>query len=314
LDQPSLGKALIIFLDGVGVGADDPRFNPLARSPLTFWRSLLGGRVPASDNGGFSGDQAALMPLDACLGVPGLPQSATGQTTILTGVNAPGLLGEHSGPYPSAALVELLKDSLFEKIIAGGGSVAFANAYPERFMSRLRRGKERLSANTRAALLAGLPLRGWNDLKYGEAVSALLTNEHWQEWGYPPLPLTPFGAGQNLGRLSQAYTLTFFEFWFTDVLGHRQEMDEAVAMLEKLDGFLEGIYSSVDLAVTSVILISDHGNMEDLSTTRHTLNPALGFFGGRGYAALASRVHSLADFAPALLTLLQNGASLEKHS
>jgi hypothetical protein len=38
--------------------------------------------------------------LDASLCVPGLPQSATGQAALLTGLNAPELMGRHIEGFP----------------------------------------------------------------------------------------------------------------------------------------------------------------------------------------------------------------------
>ena len=162
---------LVIFLDGVGLGDDDPAVNPLAEADTPTLRALLGNERLVRANSGHSSIEASLLAVDALLGVPGLPQSATGQTTILTGVNAPALLGQHDGPYPNHRLVDLLSNgNMFRHLLSAGYPVAYANAYPERFLNRIVRGTQRLSANQRAALLAGLKLRGPADLKVGRAV------------------------------------------------------------------------------------------------------------------------------------------------
>ena len=49
-----------------------------------------------------------LVPTDPRLGIDGRPQSASGQTTILTGINAPGLLGYHKQGFPNAAMREII--------------------------------------------------------------------------------------------------------------------------------------------------------------------------------------------------------------
>jgi len=53
-----------------------------------------------------------------------------------------------------------------------------------------------------------------------------------------------------------------------------------------LDKFFEGLLTTIDLTENLVIIISDHGNMEDLSHSRHTSNlvPLLGI--GYGHQAL----------------------------
>jgi hypothetical protein len=46
-------------------------------------------------------EQATLLPLDACMGIPDLPQSDTGQASILTGLNVSAKLGSHYGIKPN---------------------------------------------------------------------------------------------------------------------------------------------------------------------------------------------------------------------
>jgi hypothetical protein len=298
-------RVLVLFLDGVGLGDDDPEVNPFAQADLPTLRDLLDGRRPVRANEGYTTRQAALLPLDAQLGVPGLPQSGTGQTTILTGVNAPALLGQHYGPYPNQPLRELLSNgSLFGQLLEAGKPAAFANAYPDRFLSRLGRGTERLSANTRAALLSGLKLRGPADLKAGRAVSALLTNEYWRQWNYDVPKLTAAEAGAQLAHLTEDHTLTYFEFWYTDVAGHRQDRDLSLYVLNMLDEFIAGALDALDLSRVLLLVISDHGNFEDWRTAKHTHNPALALLVGAGHQTVAPRLHSLQDITPALNAVL----------
>lgn len=300
-----IDRLLILFLDGVGLGGDDPEANPFIQADLPTLRSLLGGRRPLRANGGYATRHATLLPLDAQLGVPGLPQSGTGQTTILTGVNAPALLGQHYGPYPNQPLRDLLQNgSIFRQLLAAGRPVAFANAYPDRFLNRLGRGTERLNANTRAALLAGLKLRGPVDLKAGRAVSALLTNEYWHQWGYDVPKLSAAEAGAQLVGLADDHALTYFDFWYTDVAGHRQDMDLSLHVLTMLDEFVGGILEALDLSRSLLILLSDHGNFEDLTTPKHTHNPALAVLVGARHQSIAPRLRSLQDVAPSLKALL----------
>jgi 2,3-bisphosphoglycerate-independent phosphoglycerate mutase len=298
-------RVIVLFLDGVGLGEDDPEANPLAQANLPALSRLLDGRRVVRANGGFSARLATLLPLDAQLGVPGLPQSGTGQTTILTGVNAPALLGRHYGPYPNEPLRDLLRNgNLFRRLLAAGKPVAYANAYPDRFLDRLKRGTERLSANTRAALLAGLKLRGPTDLKAGRAISGLLTNEYWSRWGYAMPDLSAAEAGAQLACLAGDHALTYFEFWYTDVAGHRQDRTLSLHLLRLLDEFIGGIVDTLDLDRSLLVVLGDHGNFEDWRTARHTHNPALALLVGAGHATLARHLASLADVTPTLLAAL----------
>src|SRR5262245_56098703 len=87
---------LLIFIDGVGFGTRGAH-NPLDGLNSEFFSIFQGEDVRLP----FDGHLAVT---DARLGVDGLPQSATGQTTILTGVNAARLIGRHLHGYPSPRL------------------------------------------------------------------------------------------------------------------------------------------------------------------------------------------------------------------
>lgn len=299
-------NVIIIFLDGVGLGDADPEANPFMHGGLPTVQAHLGVSHLTREVAGVMTDRMALLGLDATLGVAGLPQSATGQTTILTGRNAPAILGEHDGPYPNQTLRELLaQDNLFKTLRELGQPVAYANAYPTRFLDRQKRGRGRLSANTQAAVMSGLPLRSGEDLRQGQAISALMSNDFWPEPDFPLPPLTTYQGGQQLARLAQAYTLTFFEFWYSDFLGHKQEWTKSLEMLTMLDDFLAGILAEMDLSRSLLLVISDHGNFEDWTTNKHTLNPTLTILAGAGFQTLVPHLHSLADLKPAILAYLR---------
>src|SRR5512136_2665896 len=113
---------LLLFVDGLGLGPPDPDVNPLVRARLS--RLRLFQCAPAQE------PSATLVPTDACLGVPGLPQSATGQASILAGLNAPAAVGRHINGYCTKSLAALLDGhSLFNRVQAHGGTATFANAY-----------------------------------------------------------------------------------------------------------------------------------------------------------------------------------------
>ncbi len=298
-------SVVVVFLDGVGLGDSDLEVNPFMHAKIPMLEARLGVSHLARDAAGTINGQAALLGLDATLGIPGLPQSGTGQTAILTGKNAPALLGEHLGPYPTSLLRELLaRESLFKTLLDAGYPVAYANAYPDQFLDRVKRGKGRLSANTTAARLAGLKLRGREDLQRGRAINALLSNDFWPEPEVDLPAVTPFQAGENLAGLAEDYALTFFEFWYSDYLGHKQERERSVEVLGILDEFLSGILTRLDPRQSLLLVISDHGNFEDWTTKKHTANPALTLLFGAGFTPLVPQLKSLTDITPAVLFYL----------
>ena len=77
---------LFLFLDGVGLGSDNPKVNPFVAARTPFMEGFLGGKLTASLAERLE-PEFTFKHLDARLGFEGLPQSATGQTALLTGKN-----------------------------------------------------------------------------------------------------------------------------------------------------------------------------------------------------------------------------------
>ncbi|MBI4674353.1 MAG: hypothetical protein HY741_22140 [Chloroflexi bacterium] len=297
---------LLVFCDGLGLGANDPATNPFFHAPMNTLRAWF-GKIPTHADGILYGDNAILVPTDATLDVPGLPQSGTGQTTIFTGINAPAALGEHYGPYPNAALREILKrDSIFLQLERLGFKTAFGNAYPPFFLERLERGKARRTATMQAALAGNAKIRDVYDLARGEAVSGLaMDNRYWVERGAPVPLITPYIAGQNLMRLAQQHDFTAFEYAPTDIVGHKEKREDILAVLSEVDEFWGGIVAPMNFESDLVILTSDHGNIEDWSVRGHTLNPVPTIVIGARRAALAEKIRALTDIAPTIIALLR---------
>lgn len=295
-------RVLFVFLDGVGVGEADPGVNAFAVARLPAFRALLDGRLPVAEH--FSGERvlrggrAVLVAADASLGVPGRPQSGTGQTALLTGRNAPALFGRHFGSWVPTPLRPLLaRESLLARAQWAGRSAAFANAHPPGF------GVERRpSAPALAAAAAGLLTRGGAELAAGAAVASSITNERWieQVGGVPAVGVGEAAAA--LLRISATADFTLFAHYDTDFVGHRGSLADAVAALERVDAFLGAIVAALP-ADTLLVVGSDHGNLEDASTG-HTTNPVPVVAVGPGREAVAARVRAITDVAPALCAVL----------
>lgn len=297
---------LLLFLDGVGIGASDPARNPFLSADLPVLRGLLGGDLPTLDAPSPAGGgirPAAAFPLDARLGVEGIPQSGTGQTALLTGHNGPEVFGGHFGPWVPVRLRPLVEEeSLLRRAMESGHDTAFANAYPVGWPGP--RGSRRVAGPPLAARGAGLLTRAHEHLFRGEAVSSEIVNDGWRRHlGHHHLPqVTPREAGMNLGRLSAAHRLTLFAHYATDTAGHRGGMDGAVEALERVDAFLGGILETLP-EDRLLMVASDHGNIEEVGTG-HTLNPALGLAVGPGAGARATTLTSIRDVTPRILEWL----------
>ena len=91
-------------------------------------------------------------------------------------------------------------------------------------------------------------------------------------------------------------------------MGHAQDREAARSVLRNLARMIRRVLASLDLTSTTIILTSDHGNIEDLSTRSHTLNPVPTIIWGAGSQQVANRISSLADITPAIVSLLTRDA------
>ena len=301
---------VFVFVDGVGAGARDPGVNPLARGPFLLARFGDGSGTPLPHGG-----RAALA--DATLGVPGRPQSATGQATLLTGVNAPRQLGKHLLGFPSVPLRRLIEErSVFLELRRAGRRGILANAYPPAYLracgllpSRVEgalgslalRRNYRPAATPLAYAAAGGRFFTWADARRGLALTHDLTGARANRYGACLLPRTPEAAARILLRIALTCDLTVFEFFETDEAGHARSMEGALRVLGTLDRFLRAVLVGLRPG-DSLVVTSDHGNLEDLGTRSHTLAkvPVLGFGPS---AARVEEVHDLTRVAPLLLRL-----------
>lgn len=296
-------RLLFIFLDGIGLGENNPANNPFARARMPKLNQLLEGRSLLKNAAPFHGEYASLLAVDPAVGVSGLPQSATGQAMLLTGKNIPAELGYHYGPKPNPAVAAFLKDdTLFSNFAQAGKKTALLNGYPPRYFHGIDSGKRLYSSIPLAVTNAGLPLFGHEDLFAGRALSADFTGEGWRTMlGFLDAPvMDAHQAGQKLGTLATEYDFSLFEYWASDYAGHKQQMDEAIRLMETFDAVLGGLVEVWDKGL--ILVTSDHGNMEDLSTRKHTAAhvPALVIGDKAARQAFTRDMKDLTDIAPAI--------------
>ncbi|HSG46702.1 MAG TPA: alkaline phosphatase family protein [Longimicrobiales bacterium] len=300
---------LFLFLDGVGIGTADAEHNPFLSARLPVLAGVLGGSIPTLDAPALShhgGREAASVPLDAQLGVEGVPQSGTGQTALLTGHNAARAFGGHFGPWVPVKLRPLVEEeSVLRRSVLAGHATAFANAYPQGWPGP--RGSRRVAGPPLAARGAGLLTRDHRHLERGEAVASEMVNDGWRRHlGFAGLPTVgPREAGATLGRLARGHRLTLYAHYSTDTAGHRGGMAGAREALERVDLFLGGVLETLPQGHLLVVA-SDHGNVEDVRTG-HTRNPALGLVVGPEAEARSRELSSLVDVTPRVLAWLGEG-------
>lgn len=288
---------VLFFIDGLGIGKREVS-NPLAQindlEPLANFQDeknniLLDG---------------ILIPTDACLGVEGRPQSASGQTTIYTGINAAKFLGKHKQGFPNEKLRDLIKEnSIFLQLKQKGIEPnIFANTYTPGFFENTPRWK---SATTCAVEAADLYFCKLPDLLGRKAIFHDFTNRFLIEKGFDVPEFSTTDAAEILTNLSEKYRFILYEHFITDKIGHTQDFDWARRHLPELALFIRETLERINLDKTTFILTSDHGNIENLSVRTHTLNKVPTIVWGRDKEKFSQQIKDLTDITPAIIELLK---------
>jgi hypothetical protein len=230
----------------------------------------------------------------------------------LAGVNAQGMLGKHLTGFPNEKLREvLLEHSLLTKLTDMGCRARFLNAFRPRFWELSRERQLTLSATTVATLAADLPFFSLDDVQAGKSIYQEFTNTELRERGFDLEPMTPSEAGRILGRASRELDFTLYEYFQSDKAGHSGEVVRINRELQMLDEFMTALLAELedDLASDTVVLVtSDHGNLEDATTRRHTLNPVPLMGWGKGGRELLADTGGLDEVTPAIVARHRGGS------
>jgi hypothetical protein len=298
--------------------------------------------------------------------MPGLPQSGTGQTALLAGVNAAELHGRHQPHFPPVALRPLLAErNILRRVVERGGRATFANAFGPGYWTAVAARRIRRSASVIAAEGAGLRFRDMDDLRAGRAlawdVMGAALREREPAAGLPLV--TPHVAGANLARLADEHHLVFYESFLPDLAGHgrlttnerrttnderrpttareprttqrvpdqepelqipnpesritddtqyairymhysgdRSAREQIHLAMDLLDGLIGGVLEALR-PQDSLLITSDHGNIESRAAPAHTRNPVPLLVVGPAARAFVG-VASIMDVAGAILSSL----------
>ncbi|UCE19077.1 MAG: hypothetical protein JSV84_01655 [Gemmatimonadota bacterium] len=294
-------SVLLIFIDGLGIGEDNSHVNPCANNAFTLF-NIVKSDIPKKPlpYGG------SMVSIDATLGIEGLPQSATGQTALLTGVNSARILGYHKQGFPNNKLRDILREnSVLKKVVEQEGKAAFLNAFRPRFFQyRIEEIVSKLSVTTVANWVAGLSFFALQDVVDRRALYQDFTNIDLIARGFKMPVFTPHEAGEILASEAQKFDFCLYEYFKTDHAGHSQNMNRATEEIVKLEEFLMSLLSRIDLDQNTLIVTSDHGNIEDLSVRTHTKNKVPAMVWGSNVIQ-AERLHSLTDIVPFILERIE---------
>ncbi|MFH1759632.1 MAG: hypothetical protein ABIA63_00895 [bacterium] len=282
-------RVILIFIDGWGLAGEGNPENPFLKGSQPFINECLSRNCRA---------------IDACMGVDGIPQSATGQTSLLTGENAQKILGFHLEGFPSKTLRTILQQkNIFKKLISMEFSCDFLNAYHPGFF---KNAKSFWSCTTVAAMAAFNRVRTLDMLAEGKAVYQEITNQFLADRGFDVPVITPEKAAENLLTCSEDLNFALFEYFLTDHCGHRQDMNWAQKILSQLNIFIEEISKGLNPDRDLLIITSDHGNLEDLSIKSHTRNPVPLITIGNGAPNFRKNVENVSQIPDQVIKHLKN--------
>ncbi len=295
-------KVIFLFIDGVGLGGAGKE-NPFHKKGYNAFQFMAGAQAftktaePVKKNNHF------LKGVDANLDVEGLPQSGTGQAALFSGENAAKVIGKHFGPFPHSKIKYLLKEeSIFLKAQEMGKDCYFINAYPDIFFEKAEE-RSRWTCTTLMAKCAGVKLSGPAQVKNEEAVTAGITQQVWREQLGIEVPAISAEAGaRRLLKQSHKYNLLLHEYYLTDKAGHSKSHKNAERYLTIYNRFLWTIIKE-KADDTTVVLSSDHGNIEDLSRKTHTRNKVPLFAYGKGASSFCE-AKSILDVTPGILEVM----------
>lgn len=292
---------VFLFIDGVGLGKRSAE-NPFLTQNYESFQILSGENFFEDPNPILTSNQV-FKAIDANLEVDGLPQSGTGQATLFSGQNASKVIGKHFGPYPHTGIKFLLQEhSIFHSVKEAGKEPYFINAYPPVFIE-YSESRNRWSCSTLMTRSAGLSLNSIEEINNELALTAEIVQNAWRERLNIDIPkITAVDAAKRLLQVVPNYDLVMYEYYLTDKAGHNKSHEDAERVMKPLDEFLLYLLKN-KRSEDTIVLTSDHGNMEDLSVRSHTRNAVPLMVYGEG-AISFNNVESLIDVKGAILNAI----------
>jgi 2,3-bisphosphoglycerate-independent phosphoglycerate mutase len=302
-------KLIFLFLDGTGVGRQEPE-NPFF-SGRADW-------LPFFDAGPGLPDGTPVKSIACDLGISGVPQSATGQTALFTGVSGAALAERHKNGFPDRQLRQIIVGhNIFRKLRSLGVRGKFINAYPlyaDTFTNGHVRIEEdgrfrfapdfpypfrKMMSVTTCMLIAGDERPGGEtDIMSGRALYQDYSNVSLISRGLRLPEYSPEKAAEIIYRISREFDFILYEYFQTDLYAHRRTVGECMELVSGLNRLVGTLTALLDRKRETLVITSDHGNLEDLSARHHTANPVPLIAWGKHGERLRKRIKGIEDLTP----------------
>lgn len=307
-------KVILLALDSVGIdprGHDRPE-SVYAHSRFLFPAGAVGDVLPIADaplpgalvetdvTGGqergaiecaitytsiFSGESAVdRHGLMRSLGMrEGLLKEMVGRGNLFRRFERPclanALFPAHLAFFGSSFVEDLVpgveRRAVEEGLQFGGRPVCFKGQAKNGFAELFTAAEINQNIFVHAAREAGVPLRTWDDVRDGRALTASMTHEleagfNVGFFGQQPLPLlSPQEAAQVLLALAAGHDFTFYKYQIPDLVSHTGRVESARQVFAVIEDFVEEVLRAVDPAETVVLITSDHGHLEQVETSHN---------------------------------------------
>ncbi|AOP35590.1 metalloenzyme [Leptospira tipperaryensis] len=302
-----------MFIDGIGFGPNDPESNPFARYAKSFFLPLADKPIPEESSEILK--KTVFLKTDASLGIKGLPQSATGQTSLWTGINACKVLQRHLSGFPTFTLKKIIsKYSMIRVLDEHGFKVDLLNCYSPAFAEHIKKNPRHVSASTLIQMASDRPLKSMEDLRKGKGLYMDITHEYLREFSQGLLEESddllrvrdPYETGKSIIQncKNDDYTLCIYEFFLTDKVGHKMNWEAAEKYIGELESFLKGVTEALDPENDQLIITSDHGNLENLTVDVHTVNQVPTVLYGKYTQILKEKIKAIVDIPHAIYEIL----------
>jgi 2,3-bisphosphoglycerate-independent phosphoglycerate mutase len=180
--------------------------------------------------------------------------------------------------------------------INADGRFWFSPLFPEQF-------KRRISVTSCMLLAAGAMPFTEKDISAKKALYQDYSNRQLISQGLQLPEYSPVQAAAIIVDAAQDYEFILYEYFQTDVYAHRRSYAECIDLIRDLDILVGSLLSQLDQKLDTLVLTSDHGNLEDFHSRGHSRNPVPFLAWGKHGEFLRARIKSLSDVTPAILEL-----------
>ena len=179
------------------------------------------------------------------------------------------------------------------------GRLWFSSQFPEHF-------RRMISVTSCMLLASGQKPFGAMEIRSGTALYQDYSNRQLIARGLSLPEFSPARAAAVIRGASRRPGFTLYEYFQTDLYAHRKTLEECVALVRDLNTLIGTLLAALDKNRDTLILTSDHGNLEDYPARGHSRNPVPLIAWGKHGARLRKKIRSISDVAPAILELYKN--------